>query len=452
MPSTYSTNLALELMATGEDNGIWGTTTNTNLGTLIEQSIVATGSVVMADANQTIAMTNGTSCAARCFVLNVTGPQSAARNLTVPTVSKPYLIANNTSGGFALTVKTAAGTSVSVPNGARRLVYVDATNVVEFLNNIKDLTISGTATIGTSTLGLAGNFATAGAFALTLTTSAATNVTLPITGTLSTLAGAETLTNKTLTAPALGAATATSINKVAITAPATGSTLTIADGKTLTASNSLTFTGTDGNSFAYPAGSDTVVTLAASQTLTNKTLTAAALGSSTATTQARADNTTKVATDAYADRIGVQQIQSVRTGAFATDTTVIPMDNTIPQNTEGTEYMTLSITPKSATSTLGIEVVFFAGCGNQDPTTVALFQDATANALIASNYCPVAGVGAPQTLSMRHTMLSGTTSATTFKVRAGTNAGNAVYFNGFAGVQLFGGVSASSITITEYGI
>jgi hypothetical protein len=80
-------------------------------------------------------------------------------------------------------------------------------------------------------------------------------------------------TSPTLVTPTIGVATATSVNKVAFTAPATGSTLTIADGKTLTANNSLTFTGTDATSFAFPGTSDTVVTLTATQTLTNKTLT-----------------------------------------------------------------------------------------------------------------------------------------------------------------------------------
>jgi hypothetical protein len=84
-------------------------------------------------------------------------------------------------------------------------------------------------------------------------------------------------TSPTLVTPTLGVATATSVNKVAFTAPATGSTLTIADGKTLTASNSLTFTGTDSTSFAFPGTSDTVVTLTATQTLTNKTLTSPTL-------------------------------------------------------------------------------------------------------------------------------------------------------------------------------
>lgn len=81
-------------------------------------------------------------------------------------------------------------------------------------------------------------------------------------------------TSPSFTTPSLGAATATSINKVVLTAPAGGSTLTIADTKTLTVSNTLTFTGTDGTSFAYPGSSGTVVTLDATQTLTNKRITA----------------------------------------------------------------------------------------------------------------------------------------------------------------------------------
>ena len=90
-------------------------------------------------------------------------------------------------------------------------------------------------------------------------------------------------TSPTLVTPTLGVATATSVNKVAFTAPATGSTLTIADGKTLTASNSLTFTGTDATSFAFPGTSDTVVTLTATQTLSNKTFTTPVIGAATGT-------------------------------------------------------------------------------------------------------------------------------------------------------------------------
>jgi hypothetical protein len=112
---------------------------------------------------------------------------------------------------------------------------------------------------GSNTITLGGNLTTSGAFATTLTVGANTSVTLPSTGTLATLDGTETFTNKTLTSPTLttptlGVASATTINKVTLTAPATGSTLTIVDGKTLTASNTLTFTGTDSSSVAFGTG------------------------------------------------------------------------------------------------------------------------------------------------------------------------------------------------------
>lgn len=91
-------------------------------------------------------------------------------------------------------------------------------------------------------------------------------------------------TGATLTTPTLGVASATSINKVVLNTPATSSTLTVADGKVLTASNSLTFTGTDATSFAFPSTGGTVATLTATQTETNKTLTSPTLNSPTCTT------------------------------------------------------------------------------------------------------------------------------------------------------------------------
>ena len=82
-------------------------------------------------------------------------------------------------------------------------------------------------------------------------------------------------TSPTLVTPVLGAATATSINKLSITAPASAATLTIADGKTLIASNSLTLAGTDSTTMTFPSSSGTVCTLGATQTLSNKTISSA---------------------------------------------------------------------------------------------------------------------------------------------------------------------------------
>ena len=146
----------------------------------------------------------------------------------------------------------------------------------------------------------------------------------------------------------------------------------------------------------------------------------------------------------------VLQVVNYQTGAVATGTTQIPPDDTIPQITEGNEYMTLAITPKSATSNLIIAVVFF-GAGSiagQQNISVALFQDATANAL-ASVYTQTANANAAVTIPLTHKMTSGTTSATTFRVRAGLGAAGTITFNGYASGRVFGGVAASSITITE---
>lgn len=136
------------------------------------------------------------------------------------------------------------------------------------------------------------------------------------------------------------------------------------------------------------------------------------------------------------------------TGAVSTTTTTIPFDDTIPQNTEGGEFMTLAFTPTNASNTLKIETVFICSVSSAGNFTVALFQDSTANALAAAVSC--AGVsGAAVTVTFTHYMTAGTTSATTLKVRAGPSSANTITFNGGSSARLMGGVMASSITITE---
>jgi len=145
----------------------------------------------------------------------------------------------------------------------------------------------------------------------------------------------------------------------------------------------------------------------------------------------------------------VVQIVSTLDSAVATGTTNIPYDDTIPQITEGDEYMTVAITPKFATSTLIIDVTFnYAQTGAGSETSVALFQDSTANAL-AAVVQTVDTTNYSHQLTFRHTMTSGTTSSTTFRVRAGDNATETLTFNGVGGARIFGGVMASSITVTE---
>lgn len=146
----------------------------------------------------------------------------------------------------------------------------------------------------------------------------------------------------------------------------------------------------------------------------------------------------------------VGQVLTSSTGTQATGTTLIPFDDTIPQNTEGDQYLSLAITPKNASSTLEIEVVLY-GSSNQPNTSLiaALFQDATANALAATEVFQTTA-SARAILTLKYVMTAGTTSATTFKVRAGASVAGTFTLNGTAGNRIFGGVANSRITIKEY--
>lgn len=143
------------------------------------------------------------------------------------------------------------------------------------------------------------------------------------------------------------------------------------------------------------------------------------------------------------------QIVSTNYSAFASGTGIIPYDDTIPQNTEGTEFMTQAITPKSATNILSIDVTFFGAHTALTNYIMALFQDSGVNALSATNIS-APGAGYLQIITLRYSMVAGTTSSTTFKVRAGGSAAGTMAMNGDSGARRFGGVAASNIRIIEY--
>lgn len=146
----------------------------------------------------------------------------------------------------------------------------------------------------------------------------------------------------------------------------------------------------------------------------------------------------------------VLQVVNFQTGAVATGTTIIPIDDTIPQNTEGNEYMALAITPTNASSKLLIEVtgLFSNSAAGGNNLVVALFQDSTATALATIWQWQLTATSG-LVINFKHYMTAGTTSSTTFKVRAGGAAAGTTTFNGAAGARYLGGAVASSITITE---
>ena len=144
----------------------------------------------------------------------------------------------------------------------------------------------------------------------------------------------------------------------------------------------------------------------------------------------------------------VVQVAYAQTGAVANGSVAIPHDDTIPQITEGFEFMTLALTPSNTINRLLIDHVgYYASTGIVN-ISLALFQDAAVNALAAVNTVP-ASANAFTPIMLRHEMRAGTVSSTTFRIRSGTPAGATVTINGENTARIFGGVIPSSLRVTE---
>jgi len=147
MASTYSADLKLELMATGENAGTWGTKTNTNLE-LVQQAIAGYQAIDVASADVALVMSNASISNARNMVLNFTGTLAGNRIVTIPdSIEKFYILKDGTThSGNSLTFKTVSGTGFTLDEGKIHAAYSDGTNVNEVALNTLGGTI-GTAQI-----------------------------------------------------------------------------------------------------------------------------------------------------------------------------------------------------------------------------------------------------------------------------------------------------------------
>jgi hypothetical protein len=167
MASTYSA-LKIELIATGEQSGTWGTTTNTNLGdTALGEAITGSADVAFSSSDVTVTLTDtNASQAARNLRLNLTGTSGGARQLILGSgcqIEKLYLVNNGLAD--AVTVKNTSGTGIAVPAGKTMFVYNNGTNVVDATTYLSSLTLGsalpiasgGTGSTSTTYVNLASN-------------------------------------------------------------------------------------------------------------------------------------------------------------------------------------------------------------------------------------------------------------------------------------------------------
>ena len=168
MASSYSTDLKLELMVTGENSGTWGDKTNTNLN-LLQQAISGYQAIALTSTNTTLVMTDATISDARNATIELTGTLSGATTVVIPNgIEKVYNIIDSTEhANNTLTFKTASGTGVLLAQGNRHVLYSDGTNVGELIESKVWRAATTTVTVQ------------AGAQILANTSTAAWTLTLP---------------------------------------------------------------------------------------------------------------------------------------------------------------------------------------------------------------------------------------------------------------------------------
>jgi len=263
--ATFVNNLRLTEITTGDEVGTWGTKTNSNWDVATDAFGYGVKNMA-ADADQTFTMADGTVDTLRSMYLKITStvtPLTATRTLTIApnTVSKVWIIENATTGSQSIIIKQGSGATVTVATGTKVMLYSDGagsgaavisanpsaaasgtvTSVAASVPSIFSISGSPITTSGTLAMtysgtalpaanggtGIANNAAMtvtgSGNFAYTRTLTGTTNVTLPTTGTLATLAGTETFTNKTLTSPAIGTSIKDTNANTLVAVTATGS-------------------------------------------------------------------------------------------------------------------------------------------------------------------------------------------------------------------------------------
>lgn len=394
MASTYTSNIRLEKQADGENPNSWGALLNSNVIDLVDQAVAAYQIVSVSGTTPlTLSQINGATDQSRKAILSFDGTLAAETSIIIPSVNKMYYVRNNTSGSFALKIKTAGNTAIAIQQGSNVMVATDGTNVYQtaFPTSVSSFTVNSLTATSVSTSVL-------NASKITTSIVSATNINAT---SVSAVSGRFSGTVSASAFDGLG-------NKLSFGSDAQGDILynNGTNIQNLPAGTSGQFLKTQGSS--------------ANPTWSNIT-----------------------ASNIY-----------VETTAFTSlGTTAIPSDNTIPQITEGNHITALecSITPLSSGNRIEVDALINLGATSGLPTnmTLALFKNSATDA-VASFPLQIADNGnGVNAFPIRYSTSVSNTDPIQFSFRAGDSGSLEILLNS-GGVRQGGGTVISSVKLTEF--
>ena len=343
MASTYSTSLKIQEIGNGEQAGVWGNTTNTNWQ-LIEQAVAGVQTITMSNANYTLTNLNGVLDEARNMVLVVQGTNSGIYQVIAPlNQPKMYVISNQTTGGYAITIGASSGSVVSIPNGTTAQVYTDGTNFFSAqTGSAGDFKVNGNFTV-TGNQTDTGNLTVSGTFTANNAATFAVSPTAPTPTTGDNTTKVATTAFVTSAIPTFGTMATQNANAVAIT------------GGTITGLSSALPVASGGTGVTTSTGSGAIV-LNTSPTISNPTISNPTISSGSITFS---DSSTQASSVSVLGIGGSAQtwqalIGSRNSGTSYTNSTGKPIMVVFNNQSSGTSTYTIVVQGVTIVNTNGI--------------------------------------------------------------------------------------------------
>lgn len=431
MADSASTELKVRLMEDGVTSS-WGDKVDTNMQ-IIEHALTGSATASLAGGDWTLSDADYTEDEGKASILIATGSLGANRNIVIPNKKKYWVVKNDTSGAYTVTVKTSSGTGKTVTQSTVATFWCDGADAVYHVSPMVNPT-TGAPSSASGAAASSVSFTPTGSISSTNVQAALAEVDGDVTALSASLPTTYQPLDSDLTI--IAGLSAADGNFVV----GNGSTWTVESGATARASLGVVI-GSDVQAYDAFLADIAALTDPGADRLLFWDDSVGDIGWLTASDGIVLSGTS------MSSRL-VQTAYDQET-AYSSYTSVIPPDNSIPQSSEGTEILRILYTPKSASNILVFDVVVPCSTPTAISAVASLCVSTGTDAIAMGVYYPV-GTGAFGSINFRHVASAGSTSARTYSVNFGPGVSGTVYLNGTSSARVGGGISRALLTIQEY--